>query len=219
MKKILVILVLVLGVTLGAVVYLKSEKGISVVSENRENVSINGSSFLTQDYTDPEFSYSIKLPAGYKVESEGKYSKIFLPESVTEGVVPVNFIYVSVVTPDMKESVGEIYNYNPDHFKKLIALKNVGESVNLVDSVPDLAEWYTYKLVGEENIDNSKVKNFQNNKPWEFPGGATENKFIYVTASNIYILGYYTGGDSVAQKSRLDPSLTSSVIKSFKVLR
>jgi hypothetical protein len=81
--------------------------------------------------------------------------------------------------------------------------------------MPDLGEWFTYTVVAIEDIHTGKVKRFENTKPWEFPAGTTESKFIYGTASTIYILGYYTGGDGVAEEARIDPRVAYGVIKSF----
>lgn len=170
---------------------------------------------LEPNYTDPDFGYRIHIPDEMTVEKQSKYSTLFYPQAEPQGQGPTNFMYISVVTPEMRENNGEIYNYSPDHFQKLIALDEIGDSVNLAESdVVELGEWFTYKVVDEVDIDNGRVKIFENNKPWEFPSGTTEKRFIYGTESNIYILGYYTGGDTGAT---LDPREAYNSILSFKV--
>jgi hypothetical protein len=171
-------------------------------------------------YIDSELGYSLKIPEGFRIEKEGEYSKRFIPDKEITGMEPANFIYISLISPENKDKTGEIYNYNPPHFEKLIALENIGDSVNLAEGdVPDLGEWFTYTVVAIEDIDQGKVKSFENTKPWEFPSGTTENRFIYGTADKVYILGYYTGGDSVSEDLRIDPRVAYGVIKSFKILR
>lgn len=169
---------------------------------------------IEPNYTDPDFGYRLYIPEGMAAEKQNKYSTLFYPEEQPMGPGPVNFIYISVVTPEMRNSNGEVYNYNPDHFEKLIALENIGDSVNLAEGdVPNMAEWFTYTVVEEVGIDAGRSKNFENTRPWEFPGGTTENRFIYGTSGNIYILGYYSGGDSGAT---IDPLVARQSILSFK---
>lgn len=218
MKKILILALILL-----AVVIIKNNwnEELSLIGGKNgegQQVSTDSSKLLVETYTDSKNGYSIKLPSGFKTESEGDYSKRFMPDKPVMGVGPVNFLYVSVVTPAMKNSRGEIYNYDPDHFNKMVALKSVGESVSLVDSKTGLKEWYTYTLASVEEINGSKVRNFLNSKPWEFPKGTVENKFVYMTDKNIYILGYYTGGEGVSGELKLDPEIALSIIKSFKTI-
>ncbi len=150
---------------------------------------------LEPNYTDPDYGYALYIPEGMTAEKQSEYSTLFYPADQPMGVGPTNFMYISVVPPQMRDNTGGIYNYSPDQFQKLIALENIGDSTNVVDgAVPELAQWYTYTVVAIEDMGTGKVKNFENTKPWEFPAGTTENRFIYGTNSNIYILGYYTGG-------------------------
>ncbi|OGM28904.1 hypothetical protein A2801_03010 [Candidatus Woesebacteria bacterium RIFCSPHIGHO2_01_FULL_41_10] len=182
---------------------------LPVPSENPED------SVLKPNYTDPDFGYTLYIPKGMIIEKQSIYSTLFYPKDQSQSQGPANFIYISVVTPDMRDSVGEVYNYNPSDFEKLTGLEALGDSVNLAfDDNPDLGQWFTYTIADEVNIDTGRVKIFENTKPWEFPAGTTENRFIYGTAENIYILGYYTGGDSGAT---IDPREAYQSILSFKV--
>lgn len=213
MNKALIIIFLIVGILAAGMFFFKTK---SVVESDK--VEVSNVAVSQNLYVDPEYGYSIEIPQNFKVESEGKYSKRFMPEEENMGVGPANFIYVSVVTPENKDSVGEVYNYDAMQFEKFISLENIGDSVNLAEGQePDLSEWFTYTVVAIEDIDQGKSKNFENNKPWEFPSGTTENRFIYGTDENIYILGYYTGGDSVSEESRVDPRVAYQAIKSFKV--
>jgi hypothetical protein len=214
MRKFLTILLVVMVVGLLGYFYFQQEQAKDIIVEPE-----NDSQVSSKLYTDADLGYSINLPQGFKVEANGEYSKQFLPDTEVVGMGPTNFIYVSVVPPEMRDSNGEVYNYNPQHFAKLIELENIGDSVNLAENdIPDLGEWFTYTVVAIEDIDNGEVKNFENTKPWEFPLGTTENRFIYGTQKNIYVLGYYTGGEGVAEEARIDPRVAYEVIKSFSVL-
>lgn len=187
---------------------------------NNKPASVADDNLIKKLYTNTELGFSIKMPENYKVVNEGKYSIRIMPDVEVLGMGPTNFIYVSVVKPEMKNSLGEVYNYNSEQFKDLIALENVGDSVDLSKESPlGMSQWFTYSIVAIEDIDNGKVKNFQNLKPWEFPSGTTENRFVYGTEKNIYILGYYTGGEGIQENSAVDPRIAYSMVKSFKVLK
>jgi len=211
MKKI----ILVIAVALLAVFafFFSNKTKVQNLSELSPTTAVQVSTH-EPNYTDPDFGYRLYIPEGMTVEKQNKYSTLFYPEKQPLGAGPTNFIYVSVVPPDIRRNTGEIYNYNPDHFEKLISLEKVGDSVNVTGGdVPNMGEWFTYTVVGKIDFGTGSIKNFENTKPWEFPAGTTENRFIYGTADNIYILGYYTGGNSGAT---IDPREAYQSILSFK---
>ncbi len=175
----------------------------------------SASSELEPNYTDPDFGYEIYIPNSMTSEKQSDYSKLFYPKEQPLGAGPTNFIYVSVVTPDKRDALGDVYNYNAEQFNKLIALTNIGDSVNLASGdVPDLGDWFTYTLVDEVSFNSGRAKVFENTRPWEFPAGTTETRFIFDSNENVYLLGYYSGGDSGAT---LDPREAYKSILSFKV--
>jgi hypothetical protein len=216
MKKIVMLLVVIVMVGLagGYFWWNKDWGGSEVVVGEEEQGGVG------EEYVEAELGYSIRVPEGLRVVSEGEFSKRFVPDVEVVGVGEPNFVYVSVVTAENRDVNGVVYNYDPGQFEKLIGVENVGESVNLVEGDgPDMGEWFTYTVVAVEDLDQGRVKNFENNRPWEFPGGTTENRFIYGTDEKIFILGYYTGGDGVAEEALVDPRVAYGMIKSFKVLR
>ncbi|MFZ3301524.1 MAG: hypothetical protein WA152_02310 [Microgenomates group bacterium] len=218
MKKIVVIFIALSLILFVAYGYTNKNKlGNEKVNEP---ASVTSNNLIKKVYSNTDLGFSINMPEDYKVVKEGDYSVRIMPDTEVLGMGPTNFVYISVVKPEMKNSLGEIYNYNAEQFKDLIALENVGDSVDLSKNSPvGMGEWFTYTVVAVEDIDNGKVKNFQNLKPWEFPSGTTENRFIYGTEKNIYILGYYTGGEGIQEDSRIDPRIAYSMIKSFKASR
>lgn len=210
MKNLFKIIILLILLLIASVV-LKQQFG----QQDTPLPSSSPEAFIPEpNYTDPNFGYRIYIPNGFTAHPQNSYSTLFYPPEQTPGPGPTNFLYVSVVTPDMRESAGEVYNYNPTHFQKLIALENVGDSVDLAsDDIPDLGAWFTYTVVEEIELGSGRVKNFENTQPWEFPAGTTENRFIYGTNENIYLLGYYTGGDT---GTNIDPRMAYQSILSFQ---
>jgi len=218
MKKLIIILITISLILLVAYKYVTNSKLGN--DEVNSPASVTSNNLIKKVYSNPDLGFSINMPEDYKIVKEGDYSVRIMPDAEVLGMGPTNFVYISVVKPEMKNSLGEVYNYNSEQFEKLIALENIGDYVDLSKNSPvGMGEWFTYTVVAVEDIDNGKVKNFQNLKPWEFPSGTTENRFIYGTEKNIYILGYYTGGEGIQEDSKVDPRIAYSMIKSFKIIK
>lgn len=218
MRKFTIVFIIVALFSFVGYQYFNNSK--AAIKENGQPASTASNDLIKKVYTNSELGFSINMPENYKIVKEGDYSIRIMPDVEVLGMGPTNFVYISVVKPEMRENVGDIYNYNPAHFKKLLTLENIQDSVDLSkDDLNGMGEWFTYTLVAIEDIDNGKVKNFQNLKPWEFPKATTENRFIYATEKNIYLLGYYTGGEGIQENSGINPRIAYSMVKSFKVLK
>jgi hypothetical protein len=216
MKRLLPIIALIVVAAAGVWFLSSNQRNTnSGDPEPTDNASVPGDVSQMDVYTDEEFGYQIALPDGFTVERQNEYSILMYPEEQPMGVGTANFIYVSVVPPHLSDSDGgEVYNYNANDYQKLIEVENIGESTTLAELGSGLEEWFTYTVVAVEEFDDARVKNFENTKPWEFPAGTTENRFIYDTGVNKYILGYYTGGDGV--EATIDPRIAKAVVLSFK---
>ena len=166
-------------------------------------------------YTSSALNYTISYPENFVVEPSGDYSNLILKPLQEPSFGPANFIYVSVVPPDQSTNEGEIYNYNQVQFKKLAELE-IGGSVSLADTdQPKLNEWFTYTRVNDSVIDGHPAKRFENNKPWEFPAGTTEVRFVFESGGKIYLMGYYYGGEGMLEP--LDPLEANKIITTFQL--
>jgi hypothetical protein len=220
MKKVIILSLILLGVLLA---YHEAGKGpkMEPTPAPSQKASVSGESLLTETYQNPSGGYRVKLPKDFLVENNGENSVLIRPKADLSGTSGAsNFMYISVVKPEFKkERVGEVYNYTPDQYKKLAAMTELGTDVNLAGAeASELGQWYAYTLVANEYVGGVAAKHFQNHKPWEFPVGTTEDRFTMEVGDDIYILGYYTGGDTVAQEARLDPRIAYSIIKSFELV-
>ena len=214
--KTLILFVIVIFCLVVAIVLLNGARIQNTIT-TQESASVDGTSFLSEVYSNDELGYSLRIPKGYRIESEGKYSVRILPDVDVVGVGPANYVYISVVVPAMRSAVGEVYNYNPSQFTKLIALDRVGDTTDVsAQDGNSMKQWFTYTLVSYDDVDTQRAKNFQNMKPWEFPEGTTENRFIFEANTNVYIIGYYTGGDSTHIEAQVDPRVTYAMVKSFR---
>lgn len=159
--------------------------------------------------------YKILYPENYVIESSGFYSILLFKPAKEPGAGPMNFIYVSIVQPNMVDNEGEIYNYNPIKFKTLNGLK-IGESISLADAdQPVFDKWFTYTRLDDVKIDGHTAKQFENNNPWELPKGTTEIRYIFEANGYIYILGYYYGGERVINP--IDANEAFNVVSSFRL--
>lgn len=215
-RKITLIIVLFLGAALGWL--LAKNTQIPGFVNNRAPVPTE-----SQDISDNwnvYFSflrYKISYPDGYVIQPNGDYSIWIFKPLDEPGAGPFNFIYVSLVQPNMIDNEGQIYNYNPTQFKKLQGLK-VGESISLGDTQPpnpNLDKWFTYTRVDDAEIDGHIAKRFENNNPWEFPGGTTEVRYIFESGGYIYILGYYYSGKGVTNP--IDDREAFRTVSSFHI--
>lgn len=196
--------------------------GNAVMESYPRQCRANGELFvevLPNNYEDNETGISINIPEGFKVEKQSDTTIFILKDVDVIGMGPANFIYISRVPEQLRNTdEGNIYNYSPARVKMLLDLKNTGDSVNFSEDMPQMADWFTYTYVSDDTISAMNFKSYENTKPWEFPGGTSERRLIHDSGSEIYILGYYTGGDSVSEEAAIDPRTAFSIIKTFRPL-
>ncbi len=165
-------------------------------------------------YTNPTFGYTLTIPENLVVSNNGANNILIGPKEAVAGPGPANFIYVSVYTG--VEQPGEVYNFFPNDYELLMKLNN-GEGVSLADYTSGQDEWFTYTRIDDGMIAGQQVRRFQNDKPWEFPLGTTETRMMFENGSHIYVVGYYTGGDGVAEAGRIDPLVAYSILQTMQV--
>lgn len=217
MKKILIIVITAIAVILYVYLnyghLLKNESKTPYITIDPASVETD----LSKEpvYTNETYGYSIQLPSTLEVEQMTPHSIQLITKEKEIGQGPANFIYISVIPQDMKESIGEIYNYYADDYNELINMTKQGSSISVTDvDQPDLDEWNTYTFANTVQIDGITAKVFENYKPWEFPNGTTETRYMFEKNGTRYLLGYYTGGDSVG-KAAIDPRIANAIIQSF----
>lgn len=183
-------------------------------TQQREDILVSNTPTPTPSYVNSKLKFSLDLPSEFKVEENGEYSITITPDKKIEGQGPVNFIYISVVPKDVQVEVGEIYNYNQAQYNKLLELE-IGESVSLSDaSQPKLKGWFTYTRGDDVTIDGKPVKKLQNKKPWEFPAGTVENRYILESNGTLYILGFYFGS---TQSAEINEETAFKIISTLKL--
>lgn len=193
------------------------QKNQEVAEEQKSPASVMVGLEGSERYADSVLGFSIALPEGMRVEKSGDNSILVLPVAQEPGPGPANFVYVSVVSAENPGEEGSVYNYNPEAFDKMMRVDGLGESVSLAAvNQPEFDEWFSYTLIEEVEVAGVMAKVFDNYKPWEFPGGTTETRYLFERDGTRYVLGYYTGGDSVGE-SGVDPRIARAVVMSFEM--
>ncbi len=179
-----------------------------------EPASVQTSQLSGEPYVHPTMNYEIIVPENMQLDVVSDYSIQLFPNGDIQGQGPTNFLYVTVIPQDFSNDKAEAYNYQASWYEKLIAVSKTGESVSVADARSQQDEWYTYTRVDDVVIDGKTFLSFENTKPWEFPTGTTERRFLLEDNGKRYILGYYTGGETGAL---VDPKIALKVLQSIKL--
>lgn len=147
----------------------------------------------------------INHPQNLKLQPLSTNSVMLLDELKQSPVGPINYIYFSYI-PSL-DSTTAIYNLNPIAFKQLLTL-DVGESSDLSFGTGQ-AEWYTYTRKNNERIGNHVAFVFVNQKPWEFPGGTEEIRYIVANNQSYYLLGAYYQPDAALSLENINNIIRS----------
>lgn len=165
--------------------------------------------------------YLFATPDGFIMEKSGQFSRLFVPRSDISGAGPTNFIYFSVVPKGNENSEGEIYNYNSKDLQLLNKLE-IGKTTVLGNADKTGQEQYfTYERIDDKMIGGYGAKGYKNEKPWEFPAGTTEYRYVVPFLQATYLVGGYVGGDiskkqfdELLQKFKLTPDTLKLVFTS-----
>lgn len=166
-----------------------------------------------------ELGYRIKMPPNILVKTDiGEESVRLVPEKSSGEFGQPNYIYISVINRKNIEENNRIYNYNSEQFLKLMKM-DIGSEQTIIPgqaNIQGYKDWFMYKRLENTSINGVEARVFLNKKPWEFPLGVTEVRYIILTDNNVFILGAYFGGDvSYASLSWQD---VKQIVSTFKIL-
>lgn len=201
MKKIVVVIILILLALIAwkkdALLSLQPQQGTtSSINQQVTNVKLPEG---WKKHENKELGVNFATPADYEFEKNGDYSILATPPSNNQDKVGhARFFYVSVVPASLSnDDSGQIYNYSSSFYKKLLAIP-VGEIKNLSD-IEGQKDWYMYERAGDEIFNGKTAKVFVNQRPWEFPNGTWEYRYIFELPEKTVITGaYIEGGPSDA---------------------
>lgn len=155
-------------------------------------------------HTSQKCEYAISYPAEMLAHAENPYSEtiIFNLANPEEGAR--NFIYVSVIAPEIQDRVkqgsylNDVYNYDPVETEILLNMQ-VGES-KAVREIANTAPSFTYQRKPDTPISGYAAQTFERMQPWEFPGGTKEIRYYLSLSGCTYLIGGYmdtTGSNKV----------------------
>ncbi len=165
--------------------------------------------------------YAIGYPPEMQVSEQTPYSQLFsfnLPESDAGAR---NFVYVSVITPEIQKAVKdglynhEVYNYDPAATEILLNMQ-VGESKSVHQS-PSVESGFTFERKPDSQISGHAALTFENLQPWEFPNGTKEIRHYLSMDGCIYLIGGYIDTTQSNQPSAITEALFNQVVAVFKV--
>lgn len=193
-----------IGFTLGVIILLVITILIFRVTNSAQDQN------LSKDTSTTPISSPVTVPKGWKsheikgvmfgapetfaVETNGEYSVLAIPKENNQYKVGnARFFYVTVIPNNMSnDELGNFYNYNATFHNKLLSIP-VGEIRNLSD-LDGQKDWYTYERAGDENINGETAKVFINQRPWEFPHGTWEYRYIFELPEQTVLAGAYIDG-------------------------
>ena len=160
-----------------------------------------------QAVNEPDLGFTLTLPPGFTAEKNGDFSRIYYRQTREPGGGPANLVYISAVPKNSEGAEGTIYNYSRNDIAKLRSMQP-GDLTALGDNAdPDLASYFTYKRADDVMLGGFGTKTFVNGKPWEFPAGTTEYRYLTEFDRVTYIAGGYVGAGtegSHLSKAELD---------------
>ena len=167
-----------------------------------------------QFFDEPDLGFTITLPLHFSVEQNGQFSRLFTKKTSTPMGVS-SFIYISVAPLTKELEAGEVYNYSKADYEKLLKTQ-IGDQAVLGNS-PDtnLNSYFTYLRNEGAMIGGYGANAYINTKPWEFPTGTVEYRYIIPFSSHAYIIGGYISPDDSdgVTKTEFDQIIASLKLK------
>ena len=167
-------------------------------------------------YTSQRCEYTISHPAEMQVTNNGLYSRILglQPPDPDQGAR--NFIYVSVISPDLQVNPDEgVYNYDPAVAEILLSML-VGEN-KPVHEDPNIAPWYTYQRQPDATISGHAAQTYENVQPWEFPTGTKEIRYYLSLNGCTYLIGGYMDTTGSNQPGTITEELFKQIVATIQL--
>ncbi len=167
-------------------------------------------------HTSQQCEYAISYPAEMETTGQTPYSRTFLFKQDDPDAAARNFLYVSVITPEIREMVKQgvydysVYNYDPAATDILLNMQ-VGESRSVHQSA-DMASGFTYQRLPDATIGGQAALAYENVQPWEFPAGTKEIRYYLSGNGCTYLIGGYMDTTGSSQPGTITEELFHKVI-------
>lgn len=173
-------------------------------------------------HTSQQCEYEIRHPAEMQVQSQTPYSDLLLFNLPNPDEGARNFIYVSVIAPEIKRMAEQgvynhdVYNYDPVAIETLLSMQ-VGESKSVHVSL-DLASGFTYHRQPDTMISGYAAQAYENLRPWEFPEGTKEVRYYLSLDRCTYLIGGYMDIAGLTQAGVITEELFEQIVATIQLI-
>jgi len=178
--------------------------------------------WTTYNSANQQCGYGISYPTEMQVTEQTPYSQTFSFKLSDPDAVDPNFVYVSVVNPEIQKMVEDgnynhdVYNYDPMAIGTLLAMQP-GESKSIHQS-PDMEKWFTFERMPDTDISGYAAQTYENLLPWEFPDGTKEIRYILSLDGCTYLIGGFVDITPSGQEGEITESLFQQIIATMQVV-
>jgi hypothetical protein len=170
-----------------------------------------------ETYTSQRCEYMISHPAEMQVTDNGQHSRILGFELPDPEQGARNFVYVSVISPELQVNPDEgAYNYDPAETEILLNMQ-VSESQS-VRNDPTTDPFFTYTRSPDATIDGHLAKKFENPQPWEFPPGTKEIRYYLQVNNCTYLIGGYMDTTGSTLPGVITEDLFNQIVSTFQLV-
>lgn len=165
--------------------------------------------------------YAISYPPKIEVTDQAPYSQLFGFEQTDTDAGAHNFLYVSVITPEIQNAVKdglynhEVYNYDPVATEILLNMQT-GES-KPVHQAPSLESGFTFERKPDTQINSHMAHTYENLQPWEFPKGTKEIRYYLPLEGCAYLIGGYMDMTRSDQPGAITEDLFHQMVTTIQV--
>ena len=152
---------------------------------------------------------------------QNPYSQTFMFKLANPEEGARNFIYVSVIAPEIQNMVkvgiynNEVYNYDPAETDVLLNMQ-VGES-KPSRQVPNVESGFIYLRQPDTMISNQTAQTYENAQPWEFPGGTKEIRYYLSLNGCAYLIGGYVDTTGSNQPGGITEDLFRQIVATVQL--
>ncbi len=171
--------------------------------------------------TSQQCGYVISYPPEIQVTEQTPYSQTFGFQLADSDAGARNFIYVSVVTPEIQNTVKEglyeheVYNYDPAATEILLNMQ-IGESKPVHES-PSMETGFTFERKLDTQISGHTAQTYENLNPWEFPSGTQEMRYLLTLDGCTYLIGGYMDTTESNQPGAITEELFNQIVATIQL--
>jgi hypothetical protein len=165
--------------------------------------------------------YAISYPPEMQVTDQNAYSQLISVPMAESDAGSSNFIYVSVIPPEISEKVAagtylaDVYNYDPAATDTLLGIQ-VGESKSS-HPAPAMESGFTYQRLPDATLGGVTAMAFENAQPWEFPVGTKEIRYHASVDGCTYLIGGYTDTAGAALPGAISEDLFQQIMATVRL--